>query len=59
MTKGGRMSEDIEVLPAIDDEPDVWVGEHPLLTEDEIAAGNALGASLDVVDVEEEGGDGR
>ena len=44
-----------ELLPAIDDEPEVWIDEHPQATDEEIAEGNRLGESISVLDDEDQG----
>ena len=50
------MPEDTVTLPELDDPPDVWVEEHPTLTDEEIHAGNALGETIDVEDDEDVAG---
>lgn len=49
------MSDD-NLLPAIDDEPDEWVDEHPEAHQAEIDEGNRLGESIDWDDDDDNGG---
>lgn len=47
---------DVIVLPELDEPPAVWIDvEGPPVTDEEAAAGNELGAAIDVDDDEDSG----
>ena len=50
------MTDEPELLPAVDTPPDVWADEHPEPTAEEIDEGNRLGELIDVDDDDATGG---